>query len=366
MKKIIFFMPNIQRGGIEKNLILLSNYFINKKYPVEIYFTEISKEVKSQINFKAKLIKSKKFVKIGSNNRIINSINCGISALLNLKKRKKNIIISMQDHPISIIIGKIKGIKCAIRISNHPEASLKFFNSFLKFKLKLFIKIFFYKFSDTIICNSLESKKFLNKYINKKKIYFINNPVVLKKNKIQKKNKIIVAIGRIENQKNFLGIIKAFIIADKIIKNYKLLIIGSGSKKNQLISFVKKKYLFKKIKFLKFSKPDKYLSSSSLFILNSFFEGSPNILLEALNYKLPIIATDCKSGPSEILANGKFGYLVPVNNHKRLAKKIIAVLKNYEKAKKKSELGFNSLQRFNVEQQCSKYNFLINKTINYS
>jgi glycosyltransferase involved in cell wall biosynthesis len=189
MKKIIFFMPNIHRGGIEKNLILLSNYFINRKYLVEIYFTEISKEVKSQLNFKAKLIKSKKFIKIGSNNRMINSINCGIGALLNLKKEKKNIIISMQDHPISIIIGKIKGIKCAIRISNHPESSLKFFNSFLKFKLKLLIKIFFYKFSDTIICNSRESKKFLNQYINKKKIYFINNPIELKKNKIQKKKK---------------------------------------------------------------------------------------------------------------------------------------------------------------------------------
>jgi glycosyltransferase involved in cell wall biosynthesis len=141
------------------------------------------------------------------------------------------------------------------------------------------------------------------------------------------------------------------------------LIIGSGSKKNQLISFVKKNYSFNKIKFLKFSKPDKYLSSSSLFILNSFFEGSPNILLEALNHKLPIISTDCKSGPSEILSKGKFGYLVPINNHKRLAKKIIKVLKNYEQAKKKSELGFNSLQRFHIKQQCNKYDLLINKII---
>ena len=181
MKRIIFFMPNIQRGGIEKNLVMLSNYFTNKKYLVEIYFAEISKEVKSQINLKVKLIKSKKFIKIGSNNKMINSINCGMSGILNLKKKKEDIIISMQDHPISIIIGKIKGIKCVIRISNHPEASLKFFNSFLKFKLKLFIKIFFYRFSDIVICNSLESKKFLSKYINKKKIYFINNPIALKK-----------------------------------------------------------------------------------------------------------------------------------------------------------------------------------------
>lgn len=368
-KKIIFFIPNIEKGGIEKNFLILTKYFSKKNYVVEVLYSQISKEIFSQINKKIILKKSKNYIKVFNlffSNRITNSINCFFYFIFKLKKENNSVMLSMQDHPLSIMIAKIKRIKCIIRISNHPEASLKFFNSFLKFKLKLFIKIFFYKLSDVIICNSFASKKFLEKYINKKKLFFINNPVILKKINKQNKKKTIITVGRVENQKNFLGIIKAFIIADKIINNYKLLIIGSGSQKKQLITFVKKNHFFHKIKFVKFSKPDKYLLSARLFLLNSFYEGSPNILLEALNYKLPIIAADCKSGPSEILANGKFGYLVPVNNHKRLAKKIITVLKNYKKAKKKAELGFNSLQRFNIEQQCSKYNYLINKTINYS
>ena len=48
MKKIIFFMPNIERGGIEKNLILLSDHFINKNYNVKIIYSSISQEVKKK------------------------------------------------------------------------------------------------------------------------------------------------------------------------------------------------------------------------------------------------------------------------------------------------------------------------------
>jgi hypothetical protein len=49
MKKIIFFMPNIERGGIEKNLLLLSNYFINKNYRVKIIYSSISAEIKKNL-----------------------------------------------------------------------------------------------------------------------------------------------------------------------------------------------------------------------------------------------------------------------------------------------------------------------------
>ena len=95
--------------------------------------------------------------------------------------------------------------------------------------------------------------------------------------------------------------------------------------------------------------------SSKLFILNSFFEGQPNVLIEALNYKLPIISTDCESGPNEILSNGKFGFLTSIDNPLLLSKKISYALENYILAKNKSKLGFKSLNRFDIKTQCSKY-----------
>ena len=70
---------------------------------------------------------------------------------------------------------------------------------------------------------------------------------------------------------------------------------------------------------------------SKIFILSSIYEGLGNILIDAANYKLPIISTNCKSGPSEIIDYGKGGYLVPVSNKSLLAKNYLC-LNNYKKA----------------------------------
>ena len=108
MKKIIFYMPNIENGGIEKNLVILSNYLVNKDYKIEIYYSSISKEIFSQINSKIILIKSKDYFNFFLiRKRIINSFNCAIHLFFNLRKESA-IVLSMQDHPLAIITTKIK------------------------------------------------------------------------------------------------------------------------------------------------------------------------------------------------------------------------------------------------------------------
>ena len=131
-KKIIFFIPNLERGGIEKNFLILSNYFANKNYKIEVLYSKISKDILLKINKKIVLKKSINYVKILNlffSNRIANSINCFFYFIFKQKKEKNSIIISMQDHPFAIILGKIKNINCILRIANHPQASLKFFNN---------------------------------------------------------------------------------------------------------------------------------------------------------------------------------------------------------------------------------------------
>jgi glycosyltransferase involved in cell wall biosynthesis len=88
----------------------------------------------------------------------------------------------------------------------------------------------------------------------------------------------------------------------------------------------------------------------------------PNVILEALSNKCPVISTNCESGPKEILRNGKFGYLVDTNNYINLSKKIKYVLSNYMQAKKKTYLGYKSLNRFNLNAQCLKYKNVIDNS----
>ena len=62
IKKIIFFVPNIDDGGIEKNLVILSNFFIKKKYKVEIIYSRITKNINDKLNSKISLTRTKKLL----------------------------------------------------------------------------------------------------------------------------------------------------------------------------------------------------------------------------------------------------------------------------------------------------------------
>ena len=88
-------MPNIERGGIEKNLIILSNYFEKKNYSIEIVYGQISNIVSKKINKKVRKTKVKKFIDFTYlNPRIVNTINCFFYLFLFLDSRKEHKIIA--------------------------------------------------------------------------------------------------------------------------------------------------------------------------------------------------------------------------------------------------------------------------------
>ena len=164
----------------------------------------------------------------------------------------------------------------------------------------------------------------------------------------------ILCIGRLIKQKNFALVIKA--INDLTIKypNIKLLLIGSGPLKKDLIKIANKN-----TKFLDWSQNiRKYFLRSNLFILPSSYEGLPNSLIDAAYYNVPSISTDC-SGAKDILLGNKGGYIVPINNLNELKKKISLVINNYQDAIKKASYAKKNSSRFTI-MNCNNYLDLIN------
>ena len=366
LKKIVIFMPNIEKGGIEKNLIILTNFLV-KYFNIIILTSSISKEIKQKLDKKAEIIIARK--RINSqflNFRINNGFNSAIELYKYIRNKNNLLIFSLQIHVLAIIVSKLVEHKIVIRIANHPYSSFFFEKSGILQKIKFFIKNKILNLADGIICNSNSSKKFFLKNGFKKKIDKIFNPIE-KLNKYAKKKKRkfnILSVGRLEKQKNIIGVIKAFEKIQKKWSNLKYIIIGSGSEELRIKGYIKEKNLQKKIILKGYINPQQELKYSKILILNSLYEGQPNILIESMNYNLPIISTKCLSGPDEILMNGRYGELVPVDDHEALSKKIDFVLKNYNRAITKSKKGISSLNRFNLIKQCKKYkNFL--EDINY-
>jgi glycosyltransferase involved in cell wall biosynthesis len=135
--------------------------------------------------------------------------------------------------------------------------------------------------------------------------------------------------------------------------------------KNELQSLIENLDLKKRIILTGWKKNlKKYYLSSKLFVLNSLYEGFGNVLIDAINYDLPIITTNCKSGPNEIINYGKGGFLTPIRNPKLLSKQILFCIKNYKLAQKKSLYAKKNIKKFDCQINCEKYFKLISKTIN--
>ncbi|MCM1385937.1 MAG: glycosyltransferase [Bacillus sp. (in: Bacteria)] len=122
--------------------------------------------------------------------------------------------------------------------------------------------------------------------------------------------RILVSMGREDVVKGFWHLIKSFSLVHKKLPDTKLMIIGQGEYA-QYKKLVKELGIEEAVCFTGLQKnPYPYLRKSSLYVLTSYYEGFPNALVEAMALGVPAIATDCMTGPKEILGND-YGILIP-------------------------------------------------------
>jgi len=130
---------------------------------------------------------------------------------------------------------------------------------------------------------------------------------------------IVLGIGRLSAQKDFPTLILAFARTLKTVPA-KLLILGEGEERGALEALVRSNGLEQSVAMPGFvENPFAYLQQAAVFVLSSRYEGLPNALLHALAVGTPVVATDCPSGPSEILESGRLGRLVPVGDVEAMA-----------------------------------------------
>ena len=360
MKKLAIYIPSIESGGVEKNLLYVLKFFLKKK--IDVYIITANKDKKSLFNNKIKYI-CPASDKWNNSSRLCKTLVC--LALIIFELPKKNILLfSFQSNISAIILSKILGIKIIIRLNT---ALSKYINGF--FKIILF-KIF-YRMSDKIIVNSLKFKKELKNLLNLDSSY-IPNPINLKKS--FKKKKIsyfknfkglkILSIGRLTDQKNQITILKSLKILKEKKIDFKFFLIGQGYKLEELKSYVRNNNLMKNVKFAGYKKNAfQYMQYSDLFILSSKFEGLPNVLIEAQSQNIPVISSNCATGPSEILLNGRLGDLFKVEDCISLSKFIINFYKNKKILLDKAKLAKKYLYRYDYEKNLIKYYRLVQKII---
>ncbi|MCI5114949.1 MAG: glycosyltransferase [Candidatus Electrothrix sp. AW1] len=133
----------------------------------------------------------------------------------------------------------------------------------------------------------------------------------------------VVTVGRLTEQKDHDTLLYAI---QKISKScsVRLLILGQGERLHELKELASQLDMNDIVCFVGYDpNPHRFVAASDVFVLSSAWEGFGNVLVEALAAFTPVVSTDCPSGPSEVLAQGKFGQLVPVADSESLAEAIV-------------------------------------------
>jgi len=136
----------------------------------------------------------------------------------------------------------------------------------------------------------------------------------------------VVSVGRLAPQKDQSTLIRAY-AASGLRRTHRLAFVGDGDDRATLLALARELGLEARVDFLgALSNPYPVLARAALLVLSSRWEGWPNVLLEALALGVPVVATDCPSGPREILEDGRLGRLTPVGDHVALASAMDAEL----------------------------------------
>ncbi len=232
-------------------------------------------------------------------------------------------------------------------------------------KYGFFIKIlklsqnFVVKNSDFIVAPSQYLKKMVGEWgVKEEKIYIIYNSVIINYLPSIPKDEFqyILSVGRLVSWKGFDALIEAFSEIRGDFTNLKLVIVGDGPLLFRLKELAKKTSCSDSILFTgALNKEDvfQWYARASCFVLFSGYEGLSHVLLEALSFKLPVIASD-KGGNKELIQNGINGFLVPWKNKELLKKSLYDVCNNKNCVIRPGLLN----------NQIFSWQFMLNSTVN--
>jgi glycosyltransferase involved in cell wall biosynthesis len=286
-----------------------------------------------------------------------------------IRKTDPDIVFSLLTSTnITVILAKVLSrVRCKMIVSEHTHPSVNLRNEPYGGITKHFMK-YIYPKADRIIAVSEGVKKDLIEVsgLSKEKIKVIYNPVDIEEIETLSREEpdhpwfheglpIIVSMGRLTKEKGYPYLIKAFSTVRQSLP-CRLLIIGKGEDEGNLARMVKALGVEGDVQFLGFQKnPFKYMARSSVFVLSSLYEGLGNVIVEAMALGLPVISTDCPSGPSEIIEDRKNGLLVPVKDEKALTQAIVDVLTDGELRKGLSEEAKKRAQFFALKKIAEQY-----------
>lgn len=353
--KILFVIYSLGTGGAERVMSLLSSDWAEHGYNISIVTLKSSDRSFYKLHNSIEVIP----LDVASESHSLKDALLGnykrMSAIKRvILERNPDIVIAFMTTTNILTILAAKLAKKPVIVSEHNN----FY--FVTSKLWRLLRKVVYPFSDALIVLTEHDRE---KYDYHSNVHVVPNPLILEHNyKNIQRQKMILAVGRLQKQKGFDLLLKAFSQVEA--KGWYLVILGDGPERANLEKQVDELEINKKISMPgRVTDVESYYKKASIFVLSSRQEGFPMALIEAMGYGCAPVAFDCLTGPSDIIDHNKNGILVEAGNINKLGESIQYLI---DQEKKRDELGESAkkiIDELNIETITMKWFKIINKVL---
>ncbi len=336
---IAMLIGALTKGGAERVLVNLADHFASKGYRVTMV-TQYQKENEYPLNEKVKRVISDITGEETTKSRVVNFKRrfCKLRGIW--KEEKPDVILSFigKNNIMAILTSRFLSIPVAVSVRAEP--SEEYYNFLLKFLAR-----HLFAWADGVVLQTKRCFEFFPEKVRKKAV-ILKNPIsssFFRKRYEGERDKTIVAVGRVDENKNHEMLIRAFSQIAQEFPKYRLIIYGEGDLRQSLLGLIKDLKLEDRILMPgSVNNIADVIYKSEIFVLPSNTEGTPNTLIEAMIMGLCVISTDCPcGGPADLIENDYNGILTPVGDTEKLKENLQKLLNNLQKA---YMLGVNAVE----------------------
>jgi glycosyltransferase involved in cell wall biosynthesis len=331
--RVAVFVPTLAFGGVERVMLNLAHGFCERGFDVDVITPRVEGEFQDHVPREARLVNLRAGRVLASLPKLVRYLQ---------RERPAAVLTAMEHSSVVAIWARaIARVSTRIIATEHTNLSevVKHAPS-LKVRLVPFACRCFLHRADAIVAVSQGVADDLIEHAPKcrDRVQVIYNPIITSDILSQAKQAVehpwfvlgeapvILGVGRLAEQKDFATLIRAFALLRQQ-RPARLLILGEGDERHQLEALVAELGIGQDVSLPGYEEnPHRYMSKAALFVLSSAWEGFGNVLVEALAAGAPVLATDCRNGPREILEAVRRGRLVQVGDADALAREMLASL----------------------------------------
>jgi glycosyltransferase involved in cell wall biosynthesis len=375
-RAVHFFHPYFRDGGVERNIAILSREFRRRGLHTDTVTLGVAAE-----DPRTRVDGAPELTDLG-----VRRAMCAVIPLAkHLRRHRPDVLLAFQSYGnvIAVLANLLAGRPTRVIVSERTALSLERgthaalrHNNPLKDRVLLGLMRVCYRVADLVSANSIDGARDVERVLGlpNDSVRVLYNPTFDPSVRLnasapvthpffdsptpdpaQGKVPVLVAAGRLNPQKDFATLLRAFALL-RAQRPCRLIIVGEGSERAVLEALATTLGIKADVDFPGFDpNPWRYMVRADVFVLSSLWEGLPNVLIEAVALGVPVVSTDCLSGPREILLEGRGGVLVTPGDAVGLAAALREALADPHRAQALARVAQSGLPRFETAPAVEAY-----------